>query len=64
MFTQRFHMFFCCISPAVIGSIAFNNGSADIVDDRLPEVGLQEILVSNLAGMQFNGYPAVKRFVD
>ena len=39
---------------AFISGVAFHNGSAHIVDDALPEIRSQEILVALLTGMDFH----------
>ena len=44
------------VAPAVVGGIALHDGAAHVVDHRLHEVGAQEVLVSGLAGVDFDGH--------
>ena len=48
-------MLFGGVALAVIGGIAFDDCAADVLDDGLPEVGTQEVLVADLARMDLDG---------
>ena len=46
------------IALAGIGGIALDHGAAHMVNDRLPEFGFQEILISFFAGVNFHSHVA------
>ena len=60
MLLHRPPMRFGGVSRAVIGCIAFHNGSAHRIDSRLKELRTQEILISRFPGMQLDRNLALK----
>ena len=60
MFFKRFKVLFRGIALAFVSGVAFGNSSADVFYYRFPEVGSNKVLVSDFAGMQFDGNVAFK----
>ena len=46
------------VAGAAVSSVALDHGAVDGVDDRLHELGTQEVLVAILAAVDFNGHLA------
>ena len=57
---EGLHMPFCGITAALVGGVALHNGTADMIQHRLPEGGGQEILIARLTGMDFYSHIAGK----
>ena len=55
VFVQDLLMFFRRVPLAVIGGIAFYNGAVHMFDHGTHEFGMEEILVSVLAGVDLDG---------
>ena len=43
------------VRPPLVGSVALDDRSADMVDDGLPEFRAEEVLIADLAGVYLDG---------
>ena len=55
---HQLHMLGGLIARAAVGSVALNDGAVHGVDDRLHELGAQEVLVAVLAAVDLNSHLA------
>lgn len=64
VFFEKLKMLSGGVSCTVIGGVAFRDRTADMVNNRLPEIGLQIILITPFARMNLDCNPAFKLFSE
>ena len=57
---QKLKMLFGRVALTLISGVAFDHGAVHKLDHRLPEFGMQEVLIALFTGVNLDGYSAGK----